>query len=504
MSSEIFIDNFAGGGGASTGIARALGFQVFAALNHNREALAMHRINHPETIHYCEDIRTADPVKVSGGRPIGGVWFSPDCKHFSKAKGGKPRSKHIRGLAWVVIHWVNTVAPRMIFLENVEEFQTWCPLDLDGKPVTGRKGWFFRCFVGALRRRGYAVEWREIRACDQGTPTIRKRLYLMARRDGRPIAWPAQTHAAPALAIAPIKPWRIIADCLDFSLPCPSIFLTRTQARKVKCIRPLAPATLRRIAKGVDRYVLKADRPFIISLTHQGSDRVESIDVPANTITGAHRGEKAVVSPVVINVANSKTTGRGPNAWPTTEPARTITSSSGFALVAPVIAYAQHGGAVRPADAPAHTIAASTKDQNQLVAASIIKLRGDNIGHGADEPAHTISAQGQHLGAVAAFVAQHNTGVIGHPATAPASTLTGTCSHQQLVGATLVPYYGSETDGVGVTDPARTVTTRDRFGLVEAFGGEPSMSAAQLAGARRVAKFLRQHGVEFEGDFATV
>jgi DNA (cytosine-5)-methyltransferase 1 len=503
---EIFIDNFAGGGGASTGIERGLGRFVDSALNHDREALAMHRMNHPQTRHYCEDIRTADPLKIAAGRPVGGIWFSPDCKHFSKAKGGKPRSKKIRGLAWVVIHWINKVSPRMIFLENVEEFQTWCPLDKGGRPSKWRKGWFFECFVGALRRRGYTVDHREIRACNAGAPTIRKRFYLMARRDGQPIVWPEASHGPTAK-----KPHRIIAECLDFSLPCPSIFLSRIEARAVKAVRPLADATMARVAKGVDRYVLKSKRPFLVSLTHQGGDRVESVDEPIRTVTGAHRGEKA--------------------------------------LVAPVIAYAQHGGATRPADAPMHTVAASPKDQNQLlavhltkfntgavgqavdepgptvtansfikrpggaapmgvVAASVVKMRGTNVGHPLDEPGHTISAQGTHHAVSAIYIAQHNGGAnghqtIGHPADKPASTINSKGSQQQVVAASLIKYYGTDQDP-RIEEPCHVVTTRDRFALVEAMGIIPPLTPELKDGARRVADFLRAHGVQLEGEYAMV
>lgn len=482
LHNEIFIDNFAGGGGASTGIERGLRRAVDHALNHDRRALAMHRMNHPMTEHHCEDILHADPLKIAGTRRVGAVWFSPDCKHFSKAKGGKPRSKKIRGLAWSVVHWVNVLGrrpsggkPRVLYLENVEEFQTWCPLRPNGTPSAWRKGWFFRCFIGALRRRGYTVEWRELRACNYGAPTIRKRLFLIARCDGQPITWPEATHAAPELARRPLKPYRTMAECIDFSLPCPSIFLTREEARALRCIRPLAKSTLARVAKGVDRYVLRAKRPFIVELTHQGNAGVASIDQPVKTLTAANRGERALVSPV--------------------------------------IAHAQHGGAVRPADAPLHTIAASAKDQNQLMAASIVKLRGDPAshapGHPVDLPGHTISAGGTHHGVIAAYVAQHNGGAnghqtIGHPADSPASTISSKGSQQQLVGCTAVPYYGSEDEGCGVDEPTRTVTTRDRFGVAPCIGAPYPLSPEHEAGARRVAAFLREHGVEFEGEFATV
>jgi DNA (cytosine-5)-methyltransferase 1 len=567
LHDEIFIDNFAGGGGASTGIERAIRRSVDEALNHDRKALAMHRMNHPTTRHHCENIMNADPLKIAGQRRVGGIWFSPDCKHFSKAKGGKPRNKKIRGLAWSVMHWVNVLGrrpagkPRVIYLENVEEFQTWCPLLPDGIPNTWRKGWFFRCFIGALRRRGYVVEWRELRACDYGAPTIRKRLFLIARCDGLPIVWPEVTHAAPANVVKGVKPYRTMAECIDFSLPCPSIFLTREQARAVRCIRPLASSTMARVAKGVDRYVLKAKRPFI------------------------------------VNTRNGEREGQSPRVRDINQPGWTVTAEgSQHGLVVPVVAHAQHGGGARPADAPLHTVTASAKDQNQLiagtlahiahgetdkngkkrgrgardvrepaptvlasndlgavachltkfntgatgaaldepgptitansfvkrpggaaplgfVAAGMVKLSGspdDHApGHAVEEPGHTIRAGGQHHGVIAAYVAQHNGGAnghqtIGHPVDAPASTISSKGSQQQLVGCTAIPYYGSEEDGCGVEEPARTVTTRDRFGIAPCIGAPHPISPEQEAGARRVAAFLREHGVQFDGEFASL
>jgi DNA (cytosine-5)-methyltransferase 1 len=559
LHDEIFIDNFAGGGGASTGIERALRRSVDHALNHDRKALAMHRMNHPTTEHHNEDIMHADPLKIAGQRRVGGIWFSPDCKHFSKAKGGKPRNKKIRGLAWSVLHWVNVLGrrpagkPRVIYLENVEEFQTWCPLLPDGSPSAWRKGWFFRCFVGALRRRGYSVEWRELRACDYGAPTIRKRLFLIARCDGQPIVWPEVTHASPERVVKGVKPYRTMAECIDFSLPCPSIFLTREQGRAIRCIRPLAPSTMARVAKGVDRYVLRAKRPFIVDLTHEGNSGVASVDAPLKTVTAANRGEKAIVNPAIVGVG-SRAGQSAPR--PADAPLGTITATrrGQHAVVAPIIAHAQHKGAVRPADAPIHTIAASTKDQNQLlsvhvtkfntgatgaavdepgptitansfvkrpggaaplglVAASVVKMRGSPEshapGHPVEEPGHTISAGGTHHGVVAAYVAQHNGGAnghqtIGHPVAAPASTISSKGSQQQLVGCTCLPYYGSEDEGCGVEEPARTVTTRDRFGIAPVIGAPHPLTPEQEEGARRVAAFLREHGVEFAGEFASV
>ena len=242
MESEIIVDLFAGGGGASTGIEQAIGKNVDGAVNHDPEALGMHEINHPNTKHYCTDVFEIDPLAVTLGRPVGLLWASPDCKHFSKAKGGKPVSKKIRSLAWVVIRWAKLVRPRIIFVENVEEFKTWGPLK-GNKPDVNKKGQTFNRWVFMLRHLGYQVEWRELRACDYGAPTIRKRLFIVARCDGKPIVWPSPTHGNPKDPQTKIKgllPWRVAADCIDWSLPCPSIF-----ERKKK----LAPNTLRRIAK---------------------------------------------------------------------------------------------------------------------------------------------------------------------------------------------------------------------------------------------------------------
>ncbi|MGG1738839.1 DNA cytosine methyltransferase [Bacillus velezensis] len=255
---EIIVDNFAGGGGASTGIELATGLSVDIAINHDPAAIAMHQVNHPDTEHYCESVWEVDPREAAKGRPIGLAWFSPDCKHFSKAKGGKPVEKSIRGLAWVAVRWAATVSPRVIILENVEEFQTWGPLTKDGRPDPDKKGKTFRSFVRALNRHGYKVEWRELKACDYGAPTIRKRLFLIARRDGRPIVWPEPTHGDPksaAVKSGKLKPWRTAAEIMDWSLETPSIFNRK---------KPLSENTMRRIARGIQRFVIDSKKPFVI------------------------------------------------------------------------------------------------------------------------------------------------------------------------------------------------------------------------------------------------
>ena len=302
MSAALIIDSFAGGGGASEGIRAALGRDPDYAMNHSREALAMHRINHPDTHHIEEDVWNVDARSLCDGRPVGLLWMSPDCKHFSKAKGGKPREKAIRGLAWVGVRWIKSLParqrPRIVFLENVEEFQDWGPLLDDGRPCPVHRGATFRSFVEAFEAMGYAVEWKELRACDYGAPTIRKRLFLIARRDGKPIVWPAPTHGGPTnpgVIAGLLKPWRTAAEIIDWSLPCPSIFATSAEIKAkhgIRANRPLADATMARIAKGTKRYVLDAAKPFLVSVNHGDSRgrREYSLDDPANTMT-ASRGE---------------------------------------------------------------------------------------------------------------------------------------------------------------------------------------------------------------------
>lgn len=473
IHSEIIIDNFAGGGGASTGIEIALGRRVDVAINHDPEAIAMHTANHPETEHHCESVWDIDPRTVKPGRPIGLLWLSPDCKHFSKAKGGKPVEKKIRGLAWVALRWAAIRQPRVIMLENVEEFVTWGPLieGEDGKmrPCPKRKGREFNAFRNALRRQGYEVEHKELRACDYGAPTIRKRLFLIARRDGLPIAWPAPTHGNPiseAVKSGKLKPWRTAAECIDWTLPTPSIF-ERT--------KPLADATCRRIAKGIMRYVVNAAEPFIVPISHSGDTRVHGLDEPLRTITGSSRSTHALVAPVLTEHANASS----PRCMPADEPLRTIcaqTKGGHHALIAPTLiqtGYGEREGQAPRApglDKPLGTVVAggakhaliaaflakhytgvvgadlrdpaptvTSVDHNSLVTSNLIKLRGGgNIGQGADEPIRTISAGGTHFAEVRAF---------------------------------LVKYYGTDQDP-RLEEPLHTVTTKDRYGLVTVAGEE--------------------------------
>lgn len=290
---EIIVDNFAGGGGASTGIELATGRVVDIAVNHDPDAILMHKTNHPHTRHFQASVWDVDPVEVCQGRPVGLAWFSPDCKHFSKAKGGKPVDKNIRGLAWIVLRWAGTVRPRVIILENVEEFQTWGPVR-KGKPVKKLVGQTFHKWLEQLKNLGYAVEWRELVAADYGAPTTRKRFFLIARHDGRPIVWPKPTHApadSPEVKSGKKKPWRSAAEIIDWSLPCPSIFDSRAEIKEkygLSAQRPLRPNTMRRVARGVDKFVIKSADPFLVIVNHAGDFRGQEMSGPLQTVTAKH------------------------------------------------------------------------------------------------------------------------------------------------------------------------------------------------------------------------
>ncbi len=406
---ELIVDSFAGGGGASTGIEMALGMSPDYAINHDAEALALHAANHPETEHLHNNIWRVQPGEVARNRPAGLLWLSPDCKHFSKAKGGRPVKRNIRDLAWIGILWARAARPRVLILENVEEFQDWGPLIeiAPGRwmPCPDRRGATFKRFVNELRRLGYKVEWRELRACDYGAPTIRKRLFMIARCDARPIVWPKATHGAPdnpKVIAGKLKPYQTAADIIDWSLPCHSIFLSREEGRAVGVKRPLVDATLARIAKGVQRYVLDAGEPFIVPVTHQGDLRTYSIREPVRTLTTANRGEQALV-------------------------------------VASFLAQHNLGAVGHDARKSLSTIM-QRGTQQMVVSAGLLNMRGsDRRGAGADEPLRTVTGGGTHAAEVRAF---------------------------------LIKYYGDGGQFQDCRDPAHTVPTRDRLGLV-VVRGEP-------------------------------
>ena len=311
INGELIVDNFAGGGGASTGIEMATGYSVDIAINHDPEAIRMHRTNHPYTKHYCESVWDVDPVKICNGHPVALAWFSPDCKHFSKAKGGKPKDKNIRGLAWVALRWAGKVRPRVIMLENVEEFKTWGPLNRSHRPIKAKQGTTYKKFIRQLTDLGYTVESRELIAADYGAPTMRKRFFMVARCDGRPVVWPEPTHApaySPEVAAGTKKPYAGAYTQIDFSLPCPSIFDTAEEIKKkygVRAVRPLAAKTMERIARGLKKFVLDNAAPFLIQGSHTGakSDYCNSMDEPLRVVTS--KNGYAVVEPYIVQIGQN-------------------------------------------------------------------------------------------------------------------------------------------------------------------------------------------------------
>lgn len=424
---ELIVDNFAGGGGTSTGLEQAFGRPVDIAINHDPKALAMHRINHPDTKHYCESVWDIDPIEVTGNQPVGLVWLSPDCKHFSKAKGGKPVEKKIRGLAWIALRWASKTRPRVIMLENVEEFKTWGRIAEDGKPCPKHKGETFRSFVRALRYQGYSVEWRVLRACDYGAPTIRKRFFMVARRDGLSISWPVATHGDPkskAVQKGLLKPYRTAAECIDWSIECPSIF---TRAR------PLVTATLERIAGGLKKFVFDNPEPFIIN----------------------------GMVPVLTECANAS----NKRAMPIDEPLRTIcaqTKGGHHALIAPSLVVNTTGHHGNGVNNPLHTIA--TGGHHGLVSAFLAKNYTGVVGSSIKEPVHTITAK-DHNSLVVSHLSKMKNNCIGQELSEPIHTMT-TVNQFAEVRVFLTAFYGNEKDGNSVDEPLRTIPTRDRFGLV--------------------------------------
>lgn len=424
---ELIVDSFAGGGGASLGIRQALGRGPDIAINHDPEAVALHAVNHPEARHYRRNVWHVDPVEAVAGKPVGLAWFSPDCKHFSKAKGGKPVKRHIRDLAWVVVHWARRVRPRVICIENVEEFRDWGPVAVDGKPCPDRRGATFEQWAAELRRLGYRVAWRELRACDHGAPTIRKRLFLVARRDGRPIVWPEPTHGAPddpEVLAGRKRPYRTAAGIIDWSLPCPSIFLTREEGRAAGVNRPLADATLRRIARGVAKYVLESPQPFLVPITHSGGDRVHPSAEPLRTVTTAHRGEIAVAAPYFVQRYGERD-GQEPRTRPVAEPAQTVVpTGNGAQLVAAFLAQHNTGVTGHDARAPVSTVTQRGTQQG-LVVAHMLNMKGaDRRARGCVEPLSTVCAGASHAGVVAGFLAKYYGTALGQDAREPLHTAT--------------------------------------------------------------------------------
>jgi DNA (cytosine-5)-methyltransferase 1 len=517
MTHPLIIDSFAGGGGASTGIEIALGRAPDVAINHSANALALHAANHPDTLHLDSNIWDVDPLTVTQGRHVGLLWASPDCKHFSKAKGGAPRDRNIRDLAWVVIRWVEQAKPDVVCMENVEEFVTWGPVDNDGQPIKEFAGQTFELWVSRLKKAGYKVQWRELRACDYGAPTIRKRWFLVARRDSRPIVWPKPTHGdpkSPAVRKGRLQPWRAAAECIDWSLPCPSIFDSSAEIMAkhgLRAVRPLAANTLARVARGMKRYVIDAEQPFLVSL--KGTDRRDSaVSAPHPTVL-AGGGHSALIAPYLASIAHGDSGGR--REYPLTDPLGTVTVGGiQHAVIAPVLTYAQQGGGNRSAQEPHHTICASKKDQNSLIAATMVQTGyGERDGQApraldVEAPLGTVVAGGAKHAPIAAFLAQQNGGPrmaahAGHDPRDPLSTVAASGSHQTPVAAFFAKYYGTG-DGARADEPCHTVTVKDRMAHMQAELAAPPFAPEHHARAGAVADFLRAHDAWHGGEFVTL
>lgn len=366
INEELIVDNFAGGGGASTGIEMATGYSVDIAINHDPEAIRMHKTNHPNTKHYCESVWDVDPAEVCGGRPVALAWFSPDCKHFSKAKGGKPKDKNIRGLAWVACRWAGLVRPRVIMLENVEEFKTWGPLNRAHRPIKKKQGVTYQKFVSQLQEMGYEVQTRELVAADYGAPTMRKRFFLIARCDGRPITWPEPTHApadSEAVKAGRLKSYAGAYTQIDFSLPCPSIFDTSEEIKQkygIRAVRPLAEKTMRRIARGLKKFVLDNPESFIV-------DRKAYALIQYHSETAAH-----------------EVRGQGIR-----EPIMTVDGSNRYGLVAGFLSKFYKSGTGQDLREPLHTVTTSPGHFGE-VRAFLVKYYGQGTGQAITEPLDTI------------------------------------------------------------------------------------------------------------------
>ena len=472
INGELIVDNFAGGGGASTGIELATGYSVDIAINHDPEAIKMHKANHPNTEHYCENVWAVDPVKACKGHPVALAWFSPDCKHFSKAKGGKPKDKNIRGLAWVALRWAGLVRPRVIMLENVEEFKTWGPLNRRHHPIRAKQGKTFERFVQQLRELGYEVEFRELIAADYGAPTMRKRFFMIARCDGKPIVWPEPTHGpadSEEVKAGLLKPYVGAYTQIDFNRPCPSIFDTSEEVKEkygIRAVRPLAPKTMKRIARGLKKFVLDNPEPFIIQCNHGGERRPNDIREPMPTITGKHG--YGIVEPKIVPYMGTNTTNHsGGNCK---NPIHTITTGNQQCLISPtLIQY--------------HSETSKDEVRGQSIEDPIMTVDGSNryglvtsflhkyydggytgAGDTVENPLPTVTSW-DHNSLCAVNLIQMNNHCDGRDVKEPIPTITAGDGHFGEVRAFLIKYYGQGT-GQDVKEPLDTVTSRDRFGLV--------------------------------------
>ena len=491
MTEEIIVDNFAGGGGASTGIEMAVGRSVDIAINHDPDAIRMHKANHPNTKHYCEDVWEVDPIEACKGRKVGLAWFSPDCTHFSRAKGGKPVDKNIRGLAWVTLRWAYMVRPRVIMLENVPEIRSWGPLDENGKPVKERAGETFNGFIAALsgtglpkehpaftemcetlriepdsemaeklsQGLGYDVQYRILKSCDYGAPTTRTRFYMIARSDGKSIIWPSATHGDGE----GLKPYRTAAECIDWTIPAKSIFERE---------KPLAENTLRRIARGIKKFVIDNPEPFIIPIGYgerEGQEpRVNSINEPLGTVVSSNK--HYVVTPTIMS-NNTGNVGASADS-----PLPTVTTGNRNYVVAPsLIQYHSETAEdeVRGQELTEPLMTVDTQPRYALSVAHIMKNYGGNYqgaGSGADKPLDTITVV-DHNSLVTAHILTMRNNMDGQAIDEPLTTISCSGAHHAEVQAFLVKYFSSGT-AHSVHKPLDTVTTKDRFALVTIHGEE--------------------------------
>lgn len=452
---EIIVDNFAGGGGASTGIEIATGMAVAIAINHDPAAILMHRTNHPYTEHLQASVWDVDPKAVCRGRPVGLAWFSPDCKHFSKAKGAALVDRKIRGLAWITLRWAATVRPRVIILENVEEFQTWGPVR-KGKPVKKLAGTTFRKFIRQLEALGYTVEFRELVAADFGAPTSRKRFYLVARCDGKPTVWPKPTHSKTGADGLP--KWRSAAEIIDWSLPCPSVFASKAEIMErygLKAVRPLAKNTMRRIIRGVDKFTIGSGKPFIVQQKFQNA--AQDIEKPLTTVTavGAHELCKPLLAPVTVtNTSNSVGATVG-------EPMNTVRTGGGGGqmLVTPFLAECNHsgGGHITPVGDAHKTITA--KHTGGIVAPALIQYHTEQTEHvrasGLGTPINTVDASNRY-GLTCANLVEYYTG--GRPLDVQDPMHTVTSHDREAVVAAHVVKFKGDNVGTPPSEPLQTVT----------------------------------------------
>lgn len=489
INGELFVDNFAGGGGASTGMEMATGISVDIAINHDPEAIRMHKANHPSTKHYCESVWDVDPVKACKGHPVALAWFSPDCKHFSKAKGGKPKDKNIRGLAWVACRWAGLVRPRVIMLENVEEFKTWGPLNRSHRPIKAKQGVTFKKFVSQLEDLGYKVEFRELIAADYGAPTMRKRFFMIARCDGKPIVWPEPTHGpadSEAVKAGLLKPYVGAYTQLDFSLPCPSIFDTAEEIKEkygIRAVRPLAPKTMERIARGLKKFVIDNAEPFIVQVNHSGakSDYCKSANEPLSTVTGKHGF--GIVEPYLVQCKYDN------EAQDVEKPLGTVTTVGSHLLVEPYMVQIGQTGftADRSKDVREPLTTIVSKNEHCLIEPKL-QLVDDGAGFPIDrmrypaycdpkemdmlpfaDPEMEREIQEQLL---APYMGTNTTNHPGGSCEEPIHTIT-TGNQQCLISPTLIQYHSEtskdEVRGQTITEPIMTVDGSNRYGLVTSF-----------------------------------